>query len=105
MRGKDHRLFPEHQIREVPPRGGILGPAFGWKKKGNWKVLLEEEQQVQMCRGMIHSGSLGMMTAEEVQGQGNAGDMGAWLEDGSRMLLLLFDGPWTGSEDNQEPLH
>ena len=105
MRGKDHRLFPEHQIREVPPRGGILGPAFGWKKKGNWKVLLEEEQQVQMCRGMIHSGSLGMMTAEEVQGQGMLETWKLGWRMGHRCLCCCSMALGPSSEDNQEPLH
>lgn len=28
-------------------------------------------------------------------GPGDAGDVGAWLEDGLWMALLLFHGPWT----------
>lgn len=105
MRGKDHRLFPQHQIREAPPRGGILGAAIGWNKEGSWTVLLEEEQQVRMCRGMIHSGSLGMMTAEEVQGQGmlETWELGWRTGHGWLCCCSMALGP--GFEDNQEPLN
>lgn len=89
------KLFPQHQIREAPPRGGNLGAACGWKEERSWKgtlgigtaskdVLRHNPPRIignNNCRGNV--------------GPGDAGDMGAWVEAGSWVALLLFHGTWT----------